>query len=88
VLIYLGVLKDTRTAVFMIDAGVIAQGDGECAPSSTTCVTIHLNEGETEFFDVPADAAGGTEPIAPADGTDATTTTTQYQLDLIKIRKP
>ena len=87
VLIYLGVLKDTRTAVFMIDAGVIAQGDGECAPSSTTCVTIHLKEGETEFFDVPADAAGGTEPIAPADGMDATTTT-QYQLDLIKIRKP
>jgi hypothetical protein len=87
VLIYLGVLKSTRTAVFMVDSGVVSQGDGECVPSSTTCVTIHLKEGETEFFDVPADAAGGTAPTASADGTDAATTT-QYQLDLIKIRKP
>jgi hypothetical protein len=87
VLIYLGVLKNTRTAVFMVDSGVVSQGDGECVPSSTTCVTIHLNEGETEFFDVPADAAGSAGPNTAADG-EASATTTQYQLDLIKIRKP
>jgi hypothetical protein len=87
VLIYLGVLKNTRTAVFMVDSGVVSQGDGECTPSSATCVTIHLREGETEFFDVPADAAGGSEPAASADGT-AAPASTQYQLDLIKIRKP
>jgi hypothetical protein len=87
VLIYLGVLKHTRTAVFMVDSDVVSNGDGECVPSSTTCVTIHLNEGETEFFDVPADAAGGSEPTAAADG-QAAAKATRYQLDLIKIRKP
>ena len=80
VLIYLGVLKDKRTAVFLVDSGVIAQGDGTCMPSRTTCETIHIKEGETEFFDVvPEDAGDGTTPAA---GTGA-----QFQLDVIKIRK-
>jgi hypothetical protein len=73
VLIYLGVLKDNKTAVFLLDSGVVAQGDGECKPSRTTCETIHIREGETEFFDV-----GGEE----GDSGGA-----QYQLDVIKIRK-
>ena len=52
VLIYLGVLDDKKTSVFMLDSGVVAQGDGVCKPSRTTCETIHIQEGETEFFDV------------------------------------
>ena len=72
VLIYLGVLDDKKTAVFLLDSGVVAQGDGSCKPSRTTCETIHIREGETEFFDV-------TNP----DGTVGS----QYQLDVIKIRK-
>ena len=52
VLIYLGVLKDKKTAVFLVDSGVVAQGDGTCMPTRTTCETIHIKEGETEFFDV------------------------------------
>jgi hypothetical protein len=72
VLIYLGVLDDKKTAVFMLDSGVVAQGDGECKPSRTTCETVHIREGETEFFDV-----------TNGDGTVAA----QYQLDVIKIRK-
>jgi hypothetical protein len=76
VLIYLGLLKDKKTAVFMLDSGVIAQGDGECRPTRTTCETIHIREGETEFFDVP-DENG---EVAEEGGT-------QYQLDVIKIRK-
>jgi hypothetical protein len=72
VLIYLGVLDDKKTAVFLLDSGVVAQGDGSCKPSRTTCETIHIREGETEFFDV-------TNP----DGT----VSSQYQLDVIKIRK-
>ena len=52
-LIYLGVLEDKKTAVFLVDSGVVAQGDGTCRPSRTTCETIHIREGETEFFDVP-----------------------------------
>jgi hypothetical protein len=79
VLIYLGVLKDNKTAVFMVDSGVVAQGDGDCKPSRNTCETIHLKEGETEFFDV----APETEP---ADGVEATSAA-QYQLDVVKIRK-
>jgi len=78
VLIYLGVLKDHKTAVFMVDSGVVAQGDGTCKPSRTVCETVHLTEGETEFFDVPAESS--------ADGT-AGTSSAQYQLDVIKIRK-
>jgi hypothetical protein len=72
VLIYLGVLDDEKTAVFMLDSGVVAQGDGECKPSRTTCETIHIREGETEFFDVTGDDGNVSE---------------QYQLDVIKIRK-
>jgi hypothetical protein len=71
-LIYLGVLDDKKTAVFMLDSGVIAQGDGACKPTRTTCETIHIREGETEFFDVTGDNGE---------------TTSQYQLDVIKIRK-
>jgi hypothetical protein len=77
VLIYLGVLKDNKTAVFMIDSGVIAQGDGECKPTRTTCETIHIREGETEFFDVPSEDGEVSEEGAG----------TQYQLDVLKIRK-
>jgi hypothetical protein len=78
VLIYLGVLKDQKTAVFMVDSGVVAQGDGSCKPSAGTCETIQLKEGETEFLDVPAESA---------DGTTESTSTAQYELDVVKIRK-
>jgi hypothetical protein len=82
VLIYLGVLDDKKTAVFLVDSGVIAQGDGTCLPSRTTCETIHIKEGETEFFDVaPDDATDGATDGASA-GSAA-----QYELDVLKIRK-
>ena len=78
-LIYLGVLEDEKTAVFMVDSGVVAQGDGTCKPSRTTCETIHIKEGETEFFDVAPEDSG--------DGHATAGTGAQYQLDVIKIRK-
>jgi hypothetical protein len=78
VLIYLGVLDDKKTAVFLVDSGIIAQGDGTCRPSRTTCETIHIREGETEFFDVPGEAGADGTTAAPA---------AQYQLDVLKIRK-
>jgi hypothetical protein len=77
VLIYLGVLADKKTAVFLVDSGVVGQGDGTCKPSRTTCETIRIRAGETEFFDVPADDSGDAT-AAPA---------AQYQLDVLKIRK-
>jgi hypothetical protein len=77
VLIYLGLLADKKTAVFLVDSGIVAQGDGTCRPSRTSCETIELKPGETEFLDVPADDSGDAA-AAPA---------AQYQLDVIKIRK-
>jgi hypothetical protein len=70
VLIYLGVLKDGKTAVFLVDGGVTPVGDGECKPSPDNCETIRLREGETEFLDVKDEAGNVAQ---------------QYQLDLIKI---
>jgi hypothetical protein len=75
VLIYLGVLKDKKTAVFLLDSGVVAQGDGDCHPSRTQCETIQIRQGETEFFDVPG-AGDSTQD-----------TGSQYQLDVLKLHK-
>ena len=72
VLIYLGVLKDGKTAVFLVDHGVSAIGDGDCRPTPDECETLRLRAGETEFLDV-TDETGNV--------------TAQYQLDLIKIHK-
>jgi hypothetical protein len=72
VLIYLGVLKDGKTAVFLVDHGVQAVGDGVCRPGPGDCETIRLQAGDTEFLDV-TDATGAV--------------TAQYQLDLVKIHK-
>jgi len=77
VLIYLGVLEDEKTAVFLVDSGVVAQGDGTCRPSRTTCETIRIREGETEFFDVPDDSGE-----VATDGSGQ-----QYELDVVKIHK-
>jgi hypothetical protein len=82
VLIYLGVLADKKTVVFLLDSGVVAQGDGDCRPSRTTCETLQIKEGETEFLDVAAEDTGdGTTPAADA------APAAQYQLDVIKIRR-
>jgi hypothetical protein len=72
VLIYLGVLSDGKTAVFLVKNGVVAVGDGECKPSPESCETIRLRAGETQFIDVK-DETGNV--------------TGQYQLDLLKIHK-
>ena len=73
VLIYTKLLKDGKTAEFLVAEGVTAVGDGECKPSPEVCETIRLKVGETEFLDV-VDETGG------AGG--------QYQLDLLKIHRP
>jgi hypothetical protein len=72
VLIYLGVLKDGKTAVFLVDHGVSAIGDGDCRPTPEECETVRLRAGDTEFFDVTDDTGQ---------------VTAQYQLDLIKIHR-
>lgn len=53
--IYLGVLDDGETAVFMISSDVAATGDGTCRPRKTDCQTIEMKAGDTEFFDFGTD---------------------------------
>jgi len=68
--VYLGVADGGKSAVFLVDTTVEAQGDGRCMPDENTCEEVHLREGETEFFDI-LDENG--EPVE------------QYQLDLVEI---
>jgi hypothetical protein len=72
VLIYLGLLKDGKTAEFMVGDGVVPLGDGECRPSPEECETVRMRAGETEFFDIK-DAIGNVVE--------------QYQLDLLKVHR-
>ena len=71
-LIYLGVLKDGKSAVFLIDDGVTAVGDGDCAPSIDDCDLVRMRAGDTEFLDVTDDAG---------------VVTAQYRFDLVTIKK-
>jgi hypothetical protein len=71
VLVYLGPGEGGKTAIFMVDEGVDAQGDASCQPSPANCETIHMRPGDTEFLDV----------IDEEGNVDA-----QYQLDLLKIK--
>jgi len=70
--IYLGLLKDARTAVFLLGEGVRTEGDGTCRPSPDNCQRVHLRKGDTQFFTVPA-------------GEDGAGTATEHQLDLVSI---
>jgi hypothetical protein len=73
VVIYLGLLDDKKTAVFLVDHSAFVQGDGDCEPTPQDCQTLHLQAGETAFFDIPADSSVGRSAA-------------QYQLDLVTIR--
>jgi hypothetical protein len=70
-LIYLGLLKDRKTAVFLVDGDAEVQGDGTCRPSPQNCETLEMKRGDTAFIDVST--AEGALPQ-------------QFQLDLVKIR--
>ena len=70
-LVYTGLTDHGKKAVFLVDASVELTGDGTCKPHPSSCETIELAAGETEFFDV----------IDP----DTGEVTTQYELDLVKI---
>jgi hypothetical protein len=69
--VFLGVLDDHKTAVFLVDASATPTGDGRCKPSRAECATIHMKAGDTEFFDM-VDAHGS--PV-------------QYQLDLVEVSR-
>ncbi len=70
-LIYLGVLSDKRTAVFLVSSDARASGEGACKPRKSSCQTVELQRGDTEYFAV----------------TRANGEVTWYQLDLGRISR-
>ena len=69
--VFMGVLADGKTALFLVSSDAEPTGDGTCKPTPENCERIELQAGQTEFFDV-------TTP----DGA-----TVQYQLDLVKVSR-
>ena len=67
--VYLGVLADGKTAIFLNPSEAASSGDGVCDPSPEDCQRVTLKAGESALFDV-ATLDGGT---------------TQYQLDIDAI---
>jgi hypothetical protein len=77
-LIYMGLTKDGKRAKFLVDASIEVDGDGTCKPHPSSCETIELSVGETEFLDV-------IDPEADADAEDRVIA--QFQLDLVDIKR-
>lgn len=71
IIVFLGVLDDHKTALFLIGSDADTSGDGSCKPSKSECETVRMTRDETQFFDVTQD-----------DGS-----VVQYQLDLDKVRE-
>ncbi|HEX8122598.1 MAG TPA: hypothetical protein VF549_15165 [Solirubrobacteraceae bacterium] len=69
--VFMGVLADGETALFLVSSDAAATGDGTCKPSPANCERVEMQAGETEFFDV-------TTP----DGA-----VVQYQLDLVRVAR-
>lgn len=79
--IYLGLLADGKTAVFLLDVGVTADGDGTCHPSPSDCQRVYLKKGDSEFFDVTRVADVGEDGSTG----EAGSTGGEFQLDLLEI---
>lgn len=69
--VYLGLLPDRKTAVFLLASVVQATGRGRCQPDNTRCLTLELRAGETERLAVTGD-----------DGS-----VTQYSLTMLDARR-
>lgn len=57
VVLFLGVLSDGKTSVFLVGTETLATGDGACRLIANACKTIELKPGEAETF---ATKVGGT----------------------------
>jgi hypothetical protein len=70
-LVYLGLDKTGKQAIFLLDASVKADGDGKClSGGAAQCETLRMRAGDTEFLDVTDDTG---------------TATQQYELDVVAI---
>lgn len=71
-LVYMGLTKHGKKAIFLVDETVDVTGDATCQPHPSNCETIELAKGETEFLDV----------VDP----DTGEVSAQYELDLVDIK--
>ena len=71
-LVYTGLTKNHKKAIFLVDDSLEPTGDGTCQPHPSDCETVQLAKGDTEFFDV----------VDP----DTGEITAQYELDLVDIK--
>jgi hypothetical protein len=69
IVVFLGMRKGLKTAVFLISSDVHVQGQGHCTPSRAECTAVELNEGDVVLLDVAASNGR----------------VTQYELDLRKV---
>jgi hypothetical protein len=53
-LVYLGLKRDNKTAVFLVDEAATIDGDGRCLPSPQECETVMLSVGDTLFVEYDA----------------------------------
>jgi hypothetical protein len=89
-LIYMGLTKNGKKAKFLVDAAVEVDGDGTCKPHPSSCETIELAVGETEFLDVLDPEADQDEESAEdeeASEEAETALLAQFQLDLVDIKR-
>jgi hypothetical protein len=71
ILVYLGLSKDGKRALFLVDESVKADGDGHCTGADpNVCDTLQMRAGDTEFLDVTDDTG---------------TVTAQYEFDVVAI---
>ena len=58
-IVFMGLHKGGKVAEFMLTGDVTAEGDGSCSPSTKSCETLRLHEGETEFLTFSGTAHDG-----------------------------
>jgi hypothetical protein len=71
IVVFVGVLKDGVTAVFLVTSEAVPHGDGSCKPDKNSCTYIYMKAGDTETLDVPAGTAG----------------LAQYELKVLRLHK-
>ena len=57
ILVFMGVKKDGKTAVFLIAANASVDGDGTCKPTDTECTFLYLKKGDKQAIEA-VDTAG------------------------------
>lgn len=86
-LVYLGVLSNGRTAVFLLSSDVTSEGDGACKPRRSSCETLEVDKGEVEVLSVKDDAGNVKRYQLDVVAVERTGTSTQ-QTGALAVKKP